>query len=81
MNAQQKKNEEIRVENRLKVHRTRRERLPQTLDGLVNMFSRIYRGAHYDIPLEVIALHFLEEVGEVAAAIRDLRETEDQSKL
>ena len=37
---------------------------------MVGMFNNIYGHVHSGLPVEVIALHFIEEVGEVANSIR-----------
>ena len=47
---------------------------PHTLDGMTRMLGRIYKGAHFNLPIEAIVLHFVEEVGEVASCIRKIRE-------
>lgn len=67
-----KKLEEI--EEDLKIARDRTENIPSTLDDFTTMFSNIYKGAHYAMPIEAIAFHFMEEVGEVSTCIRRLRE-------
>lgn len=53
---------------------------PKSLDDLVGMFSRIYRGAHYSLAIEAIFLHFLEEVGEVSSCIREIRERDGKTR-
>lgn len=70
--------ERNKVENAQKgaldIQRKRTEEIPKTLDKLTKMFSGIYKGAHYAMPKDAIAFHFMEEVGEVATDIRKLRE-------
>ena len=62
------------VANALTVARQRIDRKPKSLNDFVTMFSHIYKGAHYNLPIEAILLHFLEEVGEVSSCIREIRE-------
>jgi len=50
---------------------------PRTLDGMTHMMGKIYNGAHFNLPIEAIALHFIEEVGEVASCIRKIRENQN----
>jgi NTP pyrophosphatase (non-canonical NTP hydrolase) len=52
----------------------RNEINPVELERFVGMFGGIYGGAHYGLPLETIGFHFLEEIGEVANAIRLIHE-------
>lgn len=66
------------VEGNLKIARARIENVPKTLDEFSTMFGEIYRGAHYPSPIESIALHFMEEVGEVSSCIRALRERREK---
>ncbi len=61
--------------------RSRRQEIPKSLDKLQDMFGFIYQGAHYSISLEAIAFHFMEEVGEVATCIRQLRTLNQTAKL
>jgi len=63
-----------KVRDALSVARTDTKDFPHTLDGFNDMFSSIYTGAHYSLPIEAIVLHLMEEVGEVASCIRDIRE-------
>ena len=44
------------------------------------MFNHIYKGAHYNLPIEAILLHFLEEVGEVSSCIREIREKDGKKR-
>ncbi|MDH5374369.1 MAG: hypothetical protein OEY40_00865 [Candidatus Bathyarchaeota archaeon] len=60
------------VERYLEVARTRIENLPKTLDKFASMFGEIYGDV---FPIDCIAFHFMEEVGEVSSCIRTLRET------
>jgi len=76
----EKKNREARVADTLAVARQRTELRPKTLDSFVNMFSQIYKGAHYNLPIEAILLHFLEEVGEVSSCIREIRENDGKKR-
>jgi len=59
----------------LNIARNRTEDKPTTLDGFTDMLSWIYKGPHYQLTIEAIAFHFMEEIGEVSAAIRELRES------
>lgn len=52
----------------------RKKPRPSTLDDWANMIKKIYGPNHYQLSLPAIALHFLEEVGEVAKALRELHE-------
>jgi cytidylate kinase len=45
-----------------------------TLEEFTEMFRTIYGQVHEGLPVEALALHFIEEVGEVANAIRLLGE-------
>lgn len=45
---------------------------PPTLDGWVDMFDAIYSEAHRTLSLEYICFHFMEEIGEIADAMRKL---------
>ena len=69
-----KKELETKIEKELAIDRARHEKIPRTLDEFTDMFNTIYSGAHYPTPIENIAFHFMEEVGEVSSCIRDLRE-------
>lgn len=60
----------------MRIARARTENIPPTLDDFTTMFSNIYKGAHYALPIDAIAFHFMEEVGEVSTCIRRLRERE-----
>ena len=46
---------------------------PQTMNEIAQMFARIYDTAHFIKSIEEVCFHYLEEVGEVARAIRRLR--------
>lgn len=46
--------------------------LPRSLAEIAYMFDRIYGEAHYEVGLDIIAFHFLEEVGEVAWCLTSL---------
>ncbi len=70
----EKKKRKASVANELAIARQRVELRPKTLDDFVKMFNHIYKGAHYNLPIEAILLHFLEEVGEVSSCIREIRE-------
>jgi NTP pyrophosphatase (non-canonical NTP hydrolase) len=49
---------------------------PTTLEGWAAMTSAIYGPNHRELSLAAICLHFLEEVGEVAKCLRQLREAD-----
>lgn len=49
-------------------------RLPQTIAGVSDMFGAIYDEVHYDLSLERITFHFLEEIGEVASCITNMED-------
>jgi len=57
----------------LKTAREKKPR-PSYLDQWANMIKDIYGPNHRQLSLSAIALHFLEEVGEVAEDLRKLRE-------
>jgi NTP pyrophosphatase (non-canonical NTP hydrolase) len=46
---------------------------PQTMNEIAQMFARIYDTAHFIKSIEEVCFHYLEEVGEVARAMRRLR--------
>jgi len=53
---------------------SQRNRLVPTLDGFADLFKDLYKGAHYEKPLDGMGFHFMEEVGEVSEAIRKIKE-------
>ena len=53
---------------------SQRNRLTPTLDGFAELFKSLYKGAHYEKPLDGMGFHFMEEVGEVSEAIRKIKE-------
>lgn len=59
--------------------------LPRSLPEIARMFDRIYGEAHYEVGLDIIVFHFLEEVGEVAWCLTSLfdgtRNTADPASL
>jgi NTP pyrophosphatase (non-canonical NTP hydrolase) len=74
--TKEEKNQKLKeIEKDLDIARHRTEYKSKTLDGFTDMLSRIYKGAHYQLTIEAIAFHFMEEVGEVSTAIRKLRES------
>lgn len=79
LSPSEKKKRKDSFASAIAVARQRTDLIPKNLDGLVRMFSHIYKGAHYNLPIEAILLHFLEEVGEVSSCIRAIRE-KDGSK-
>ena len=74
LTPEQKAEVDERVFADLASARARVESRPATLDGFSDMFGHIYKGAHYNLPIEAIVLHFMEEVGEVSTCIRKIRE-------
>lgn len=48
--------------------------LPQSLPEIAHVLEQIYGQSHYEVDVEKITFHFLEEVGEVAWCITSLRE-------
>jgi NTP pyrophosphatase (non-canonical NTP hydrolase) len=78
LSPEEKKKRKASVANALAVARQRTDRIPKNLDGFVAMFNHIYKGAHYNLPIEAIFLHFMEEVGEVSSCIREIREKDDR---
>ena len=74
LSPEEKTEEAARVYRDLSAARARVERRPASLDGFSDMFGHIYKGAHYNLPIEAIILHFMEEVGEVSTCIRNIRE-------
>jgi len=56
------------------------EEKPVTPDEFLEMFRRIYGGAHSELRIQDAALRFFEEVGEVANAIRVLEGSPGTSK-
>ena len=48
------------------------KRRPSSVDEWAKMIRDIYGGAHKELPLSTVCLHFLEEVGEVAKALRGI---------
>jgi len=66
--SKEKKTREGRLES------ARRNKLrPSTIDDWANMIKEIYGPNHRQLSLSAICLHFLEECGEVAQGLRDLR--------
>jgi NTP pyrophosphatase (non-canonical NTP hydrolase) len=59
--------------------------LPKSLPDIAYMFDRIYGEAHYEVGLDIIVFHFLEEVGEVAWCLTSLfdgtKNTADSASL
>lgn len=49
---------------------------PVTLDEWGHMIREIYGNVHKELPLAAVCLHFLEEVGEVAEALREIEQLE-----
>jgi NTP pyrophosphatase (non-canonical NTP hydrolase) len=75
--SEREKREKLkRLEADLRRSRRAIKKKPPSLDGFTDMLRRIYRGAHYSLPIEAIAFHFMEEVGEVSTCIRKLKERE-----
>jgi NTP pyrophosphatase (non-canonical NTP hydrolase) len=60
------------INGKLEEFRLATFRKPKSLDDWANMFEMIYKNVHYGAPIEKICFHFMEEVGEVAKAIRKL---------
>lgn len=56
------------------LEKAREKPRPSTLDEWANMIKVIYGPNHRQLSLSAVALHFLEEVGEVAEDLRKLRE-------
>ena len=81
LSEEKKKKKLEEIEGVLKIARDRTENIPSTLDDFTTMFNNIYRGAHYALPIEAIAFHFMEEVGEVSTCIRRLREKGKEQSL
>lgn len=46
--------------------------LPETLPQFAEMFNKIYGNKNYDVPIEILAVHFQEEIGEVCEAINKI---------
>jgi NTP pyrophosphatase (non-canonical NTP hydrolase) len=80
LSPKEKKDRKARVSDALAVARQSTDPRPKTLDDFVNMFSHIYKGAHYNLPIEAIFLHFMEEVGEVSSCIREIREKDGKKR-
>ena len=76
LTPEKKKEYKRGVADLLGAARARTERLPGTLDQVTEMFNFVYKGAHFNLSIEAIVLHFMEEVGEVASCIREIRETD-----
>lgn len=74
LSEEKKKKKLEEIEGVLQIARDRTENIPSTLNDFTAMFNNVYAGAHYVLPIEAIAFHFMEEVGEVSTCIRDLRE-------
>ncbi len=45
--------------------RLKSEKAAKSVEDLSLMFQKIYSGVHYDLPIEAICFHLLEEIGEV----------------
>lgn len=70
---------ESKSERRLRLNRVNSQAkeagmLPETISDVSSMYENIYGQIHYGSPLESIAFHFLEEIGEVASCITSLED-------
>jgi len=54
------------------------KRKPRTIDQWAKMIKHVYGPAHYEMSLPSICLHFIEEVGEVARALRQVQDCSDR---
>jgi len=68
---------ETKVERRNRIREARKRvvmlnNVPNSLPEIAYMFDRIYGEAHYEVGLDIITFHFLEEVGEVAWCLTTL---------
>lgn len=53
----------------------------KNLDRIVDMFEDIFGPSYFVMPIEEITFHFIEEVGEVAEQIRELRALDMSSSI
>ena len=74
LSEEQKEKRLKQIEDSLIVARARTENIPKNLDNFVTMLNTIYKGTHYSLPIQAIAFHFMEEVGETSTCIRVLSE-------
>lgn len=57
-----------------------KRRKPRTVDQWAKMIKHVYGPAHYEMSLPSICLHFIEEVGEVARALRQVQDCSDRHR-